>query len=359
MASLTSRPGTRWRRCAGALAAVIVFSSPALPARAGEGAVDPPPDNSIVSGRRTLSPGELRAVDVTDLPAGKERLRALAAEGGSAVDLRRRLLRVYDFGNREVVVDAAARLTVHRGLDAAGNVAWEIEPLAQPLPVAARAGYVVPPRSAWVYNSDGAFTDIFKATTCQLFVNCWTRDAWRRDVIWTINAAWNYRCTGRSGQCQYFRIYGQMRAQAITGAKFPYNRAWLEFESNGQWAGSPSDSYEFHQPEVSIAGPHDATITVGFGTTFDVELGEAPLVISGGSSTKYEGSLSVSTEWWHPVSRPAVGSGGVQYCRYAAPWEAVRKVTTRVGIMQNRNAQLGGWHILFGMANKNDKCPSI
>lgn len=339
---------------ASGVALLLVSLTPAAAVAASES--PGPPDASIASGRRQLTAAEVRGFDVTELPAGRAILRELADDPDS-VDVDRRPQRVFIFGERRLVIDAATRLSVWSGLDEAGRHVYELAPLAAPMNMSARAGYAVPPTKAWVYNTDGGFTDIFRAYLCSP-APCGQKDAWKRTVIWTINAAWNYKACSSCTARQYFRIYGHMQAAVITGVSFPYARAWLEFDNNGGWAGSPSD-FEFHKPNEGRAGPNDRDLTIGFGTNIEVRLGEAPFVVGGGTSSKYEGTIRGSSEWWHPVVRAEVASGGVQYCRYAGAWGTVRKIATRVGIEQAVNAKLGGWNILFGMANKTDRCPPV
>lgn len=108
--------------------------------------------------------------------------------------------------------------------------------------------------------------------------------------------------------------------------------------------------------DAVVDGPNTVEITVGFSNSANVSLGIPPLTVGGGTNNSYTGKMSIPTEYWHPVVRSEVSSGGVGYCR-KAEWNGVKKIATRVGIRQNVNATLGGWNILFGMQQSFNGCP--
>ncbi len=301
------------------------------------------PDLRIVAGVRQLSAAQVRARDITETSAGRAALRA-ASE--ASIDVWRRPHRVFDFGDQQVIIDAKSPIAVSAGRNAAGATVHSVVPRAQPIGLAAGAGYVVPPDSAWVYNSDGAFIT--------------TVGTWKQSVFWTITAAWNYKACGTCTAYQYFRIYGKMQAATLTGAKPDegFRRAWIEFDNYGGWGGSPA-AFEVAEPEESYSGTDGITLSVGFGQSFNYGLGVPPVSVGGQSNVTYGGSMTKHNENWHPVVRAELGSGGVQWCRYDLPeFTGSKVIATRVGIRQAVNATLGGWSILKGMEDFTSRCPS-
>jgi hypothetical protein len=291
-------------------------------------------DTVIASSRHQLSTADVLGADITDTALGQDQLAALAQDG-----LVQRPRRAFSFGNQIIIVDAATPLTVFSGLNASGDTVHEILPLARPALVSPRAGFVVPPDSAWVYNRDGDWTDIVRV--CDGFGNnC--QNSWKRQGFWIIDAAWN------QGSYQYFRIYGRQTSSTITDTNYPWARTWLEFDNNGQWGGSPNE-FEIPLPEEDYHSSTGATISIGFKTGITFQLGKAPVTVGGSYDTSYVGTISQFYEYWHPIVRAEIARGGVQYCRYDNNYKMTRKVTARVGIRQNEDAQLGGWYILRGM----------
>jgi len=318
------------------VAAVPVGAAPA------EGHVD----LQIVTGARDLAAEEIRAADVTDTGKGA-RLIEDASEGADGVAISRRPHRAFSFGRQQIVVDAATQLRVITGLNESGERVYEILPLARPTPYSPRAGYLAPPESAWVFNVDGSFTDYVKK--CDFFGNNCV-NGWKRQGFWTIMVAWD------QGAYQYWRMYGKMTAATLTGVDFPWARTWLEFDNNGSWGGSPSE-FEFPQPETDYNGKDGETMTIGFKAGINFELGKAPLKVGGSLDTSFTGTMTIYDEYWHPVNRDEIASGGVQFCRYAGRANMTRKVSTRVALQQNENAQLGGWYIYRGQQKQTDACP--
>ncbi len=293
-------------------------------------------DLVIVSEARQLAAADVRASDVTDSPVGLSVLESFA----DSLDVNARPYRVYVFGEQQTVVDAATSLSVFTGRNAFGEQVYEVVPFARPTTFSARAGYAVPPTSAWVYNTDGSFGN--------------TYNNWKRTGFYTIMAAWNWKPCSTCTAHQYFRMYAQMQAATLTGQDSPWRRAWIELDNNGSWGGSPHE-FELGEPEETVNGPQSIEITVGFGSNLNVTLGAAPLTAGGGTNTSYSGKMSIPTETWQPVIRTEIASGGVNYCR-VDEWNGVKKVATRVGIRQAVNAQLGGWNILFGMQRSYNGC---
>lgn len=325
------------------VAAVVVAGLPAGAARAGEEVGSA--DMTIVGGARRLTSAEVRSFDITDTDRGRAILRATDDEPGS-LDVDRRPHRVFAFDDQVLVIDAKSPMTVTEGLNNAGNRVYDVVPQARPVSIAAGPGYAVPPAGAWVYNTDGGFT--------------YTVGTWKRMVFWTINLAFNWKPCGACQPHQYWRIYGKMQASVLSGSSSSqgYKRAWLEFDNNAAWGGSPWE-FEVPQPEESHAGEANQTITVGFTDNADFELGIPPFKVGGGVETTYLGSMTRSTENWHPVVRSELASGGVQWCRYeSGEYGGAKVVTTRVGLRQAVGAQLGGWNILHGMQDFTSSCPS-
>lgn len=155
-------------------------------------------------------------------------------------------------------------------------------------------------------------------------------------------------------------FYGKLLAQVLSGSapNEGFRRAWIEFDNQGNWGGSPNE-FEPPLPEESIVGPANVTNTFGFGASFDVNIGVAPRTVGGGLSADFGGSMSKSKENWHPVVRGEIASGGVQWCYYDIFQEfgGSKSIAARVGIRQAINAQLGGWNILKGMQDSSGSCP--
>jgi hypothetical protein len=319
----------------GVLAASLVF--PGTVAATDSSA----PDTSIVSAGRQLTPAEVRGFDITDSKAGAKAL----ADAADSLDINRRPYRAFDFAGQQVVIDAKTPITVAVGLNAAGDKVYEVAPTAVPIGLAAQPGYAVPPASAWSYNTDGGFTTIL--------------GTWKQTVFWIIDVAWNWKPCGSCTAHQYFRIYGKMQAAVLTGSNPDegYRRAWIEFDNNGAWGGSP---YEFELPEPTEAhrGTDGITRTFGFGNNYDISFNVAPVTLGGGSNYTYGGSVTRYIEYWWPVVRSEIASGGVQYCRYdQKEFLGPKVIATQVGIRQAINAQLGGWNILKGMEQSTSRCP--
>ncbi len=322
-----------------ALATAVVVA--ALPGAVRGGEEFDAGDITIVAGAKRLSPAEVRAADITDTDRGRSVLRE-----ETTLDVNRRPHRVFAFGGQTLVIDAKSTMTVTGGLTGAGERVFDIVPQARPVSLAAEPGYAVPPVGAWVYNTDGGFTH--------------TVGTWKRMVFWTINLAFNWKACGACQPHQYWRIYGKMQASVLSGSlsNQGYKRAWLEFDNNGAWGGSPWE-FEVPQPEESHPGAANQTVTVGFTDNADFELGIPPFKFGGGVETTYLGSMTRSTENWHPVVRSELASGGVQWCRYeSAEFGGAKVIATRLGLRQAVGAQLGGWNILHGMQDFTTSCPS-
>lgn len=113
---------------------------------------------------------------------------------------------MYAFGDQEVIIDATTPVAVwvgrNRNDETVDETVYEIVPSALPAPLAAQAGYVIPPSASWKYNNDGDL---------QQSVGTWYREMW-----WTMTKANDYKCVGCSTAYDYWRVYGKMRAATVT-----------------------------------------------------------------------------------------------------------------------------------------------
>jgi hypothetical protein len=301
-------------------------------------------DRSIASSARDLTAGEIRSHDVTSSDRGQ---RALARAGSKAggLDVNSRSYRVYVFGDAEYVVTADTPLRVRVGRDAARQVVYDVTPYAKPAGVAAHAGWAIPPSSAWRYNNDSSFSE--------------TVGTWQRTIWWTMTKANDWKACSTCTAYDYWRLHGKERAAALTGSSSNegFKRAWLEFDRGSGW--STVASFESDRPEESYGGVANQTTTVGFGSSFGINIGVPPLTGSGSVETSYGGSMTKSSENWHPVIRSEIGSGGVQWCRYeSAEFTGTKVVATRVGVRISSSGTNGGWGILRGQQDTTSNCPS-
>lgn len=326
---------------AGLVAIVLIGVTPAAghtASRNGE-----PPDLTIVSDSRMLTPEEVRDHDVSGTAAGVAIERRSREQGSGDID--RRVTTKYRFGEQDLVVSAGTPLDVWVGRNADGKEVYEIAPVAEGASTAPNAGYSVPPNSAWQYSKDG-YLDYAVGT-------------WYREIWWTITKANDWKACSTCSAYDYWRIHGKLRAAAVTGAKSHegFKRAWLEFQRKSDW---PSvNSFESDRPEESVAGVANQTTTVGFGTTYGVNIGAPPLTVSGSTNSTYGGSMTKSTENWHPVIRTTIGNGGVQWCRYeSAEFTGTKVVSTRTGVRIGATATRGNWNILHGQQDVTTSCPS-
>lgn len=329
----------------GTAAAGVAVALVPVPAAAGsdDPGPDTRPDLPIVTNARVLAMAEVRAGDITETATGQQ---ALARAADRGIDTDARGFRVYRFGEHTVTATADTVLLVRTGLDETGQTVYEVGAVAQPAEVTGQAGMVSPPKAAWRYNNDGTIVDD---------VGTWTRDIW-----WTLNKANDWKSCPTCTEHDYWRVHGKLRAGVLSGSgKYEgYKRAWLEFNrANSGW---PSTVVEFEtaQPSDSFKGPNDGTETWGFGQTWGFNMGVPPLTASMTWSESYGGSMSSSSENWHPVQRAEVSSGGVQYCRFTeAEYLGTRSIATRLSARIGKSASMGGWGILWGMNDENNACP--
>lgn len=326
-------------------AASLLIMSLVAPGAAAAGEGQESPDLTIVSAARQLSTDEVRTHDITDTDAGAEAIQA-ASEDGS-INVNRRPYRVFDFEGQRVVIDAKTPVTATVGLNDAGEVVYDVVPFAKPVPAGARPGYAIPPSSAWTYNTDGSSVTFL--------------GTWKQSMFYTMTVAWGYKTCSSCTAYTYWRMSGKLIAAVLTGSNPDqgFRKAWIEFDNNGGWGGSPVE-FEPPTPEESYAGVTNQTKSWGYGSSFNVNLGIAPLTAGGSANNTYGGSMSSSSENWHPVVRTEVGSGGTMWCYYNffSEFGGTKAIATRVGLRQNLNAALGGWYILKGMRDDNYNCPN-
>lgn len=326
-------------------AATLLIMSLVAPSVAAADESQPAPDLTIVSSARELSTEEVRGHDITDTDAGANAL-STASEDGS-IDVNRRPYRAFDFAGQLVIIDAKTPLVVREGRNQAGEHVYDVIPFAKPVGVAARPGYAIPPSSAWSYNTDGSSVTYL--------------GTWKQTYFYTITVAWNYKTCSTCTAYTYWRMSGKFIAAVLTGSNPDegFRKAWIEFDNNGGWGGSPVE-FEPPTPEESYAGVNNQTKTWGYGSTFNVNLGIPPLTAGGSANNTYGGSMSSSSENWHPVVRSEVASGGVMWCYYNffSEFGGTKAIAARVGLRQAVNAALGGWYILKGMRDDNYNCPN-
>lgn len=307
-------------------------------AESRSGAFDP----NIVTARRALSPVEVRSHEIT----GSAAASAALTRAESAGDLGpTEGLRIYRFGEQEVMSPSHVHFTAFEGRTAAGSLVYEFAIHAEPRSEPAMAGFAVPPKKKWRYNNDGSFIE--------------TVGSWHRRIWWTITKADNWRACRTCARHDYFRIHGKLRASSLEDAEpyEGYKRAWIEFNRG---SGSAVRSFEADRPTESIAGSPNQTRTVGFGASFNVNLGYGPVSVGGGINKSYGGSLTRATENWHPIIRSEIGSGGVQWCRYQqAEFTGTKTISTRLSYRTGaRAANPPGWAILTGQQDETSDCPT-
>lgn len=260
-------------------------------------------------------------------------------------------MRAFKFGETKVVVSAAVKLNVVKTFDNHGDVLYEVFPIAQGVKFSGAAGFVVPPNSEFAYHSEDQITSVL--------------GTWIRKIWWTMQKANNYSCTN-CGTYDYWRIYGRIQGSTETGtsSNFGYKRLWLEFNLDNTTSGY---EYEPVKPVESYAGPGNTTTTIGFGAGVDISLGSAPKMASVGLDASYAGSVTRSTENWHPVIRAESGSGGVQWCYYVGEnwftgddqeFTGTRTLTTRASVRFSSSSSAPIWHIRYGMEDRYTNCPS-
>jgi hypothetical protein len=343
MQTRPSRSRQRGHRLGSAVAVLLAAAGAVVAPGTSAQAAAAAPDLVIVSGAQSLTPAQVRGHDITTTAVGKAALaKERVSAGGLNVD--RRPVRVFQFGDQQWVVPATTAMTVVRGRNKAGKEVFAVAPRAGAAAVIGRAGFVSPPTSAFKYNNDSSF-----ATT----VGTWTRTVW-----WTLVFANNWRACSTCTAYDHWRIYGRMQAAALTGSTSSegFKRAWLEFDRTS----SPSAiEFEPNKPVESYGGNGTQTTTIGFSSGATVTLGAPPVTASATADNSYTGSITKNTENWHPVVRSEAGSGGVQWCRYeSAEFTGTKYITTRVNVRHSSTAGGPSWNILTGQQDFTSSCPS-
>ncbi len=327
--------------------AAVVAAISVVPGVASAETVQEMPDQTMYRVDRALDDAEVAAADITDSVQGLAALLQAADEG---LEIYSSVFRVYVFGEySKYIVPSTTPFTVYTGVNAYGDPVFDLVVHSGPTgDITASAGLAPPPSSQWKYNNDGSFAQ--------------TVGSWYRVIWWTLTFADNYRTCSTCTAYDFWRVHGKMRASAVTGSTSSegFKRAWLEFRrSSGKWSSVGMASFEADQPEESYAGTANQTTTVGFGTSYSVNLGVPPLTATGGYNTSYGGSMTKSSENWHPVIRTTIGNGGVQWCRYESPeFTGTKIVSTRQSARTNFNSGGGWWDILTGQQDYTSYCPS-
>jgi hypothetical protein len=329
----------RARFAAVSLALALLLSSLPVAAAAPEGIES----SVVVSDLHQLSAAQVQAANITGTERADRLIAGHIEDTGEPAKQASRFA-VYDFGAGTLIVDEATPFRVITGENEYGQDIQDVIVSTGTSGFTASSAYIVPPKEAFAWYMDNTFTYI---------IECWKRTVW-----WTITKANNY--TGGGGTWDYYRLYGKMQASTLTscGADDGYRRAWIEFDRNAGW--SPVTEFETPKPEQSYGGGGTQTLTIGFSSNWNVNLGVPPLTVGGGSQTSYGGSLNnQNLENWHPVQRDEAGSGGVQWCRYTAnEYTGTRVVTTRVPARIGSSGIMNGWDILTGQQGKADNCPT-
>ena len=322
----------------GGLALAAGLAGPATAAPAEAAILDvgtAAPDREIVAGTHAMSSAEVMAGDVTGTA-----LADVALAGTVNISS----MRVYTFGGDTWAIPADTPFTAVTGFNAAGERVYQLIPRAVPLAIAPQAGYAVPSPGAFAYNNSNSFSQ--------------TVGTWKREVWWTITKANDWKACSTCTAFDYYRLYSKMRASSLTGSgpNEGFKRAWIELDHQG---GTSLASFEPDAPEESYAGAANQTISVGFGSTFGINIGAPPLSGSGSINTTYGGTMTQSSENWHPIIRSELGSGGVQWCRYAsAEFTGTKLVSTRSSVRTSSSGSAGSWNFLLGQQDVTSSCPS-
>lgn len=317
----------------------VLPSGAAQAARAGGKQLE---DSRAVKLQHVFSKAEVPQLDVTDSARGRAALARAAKEG---VPTDSEPYTVYAVEDSVVTVPTDTQVAVVRGLTAAGEAKTDIVPSATPVNSPASGGLAVPPKAAWAFNVDGSWIKEIG-------------DNWIRKGIWTITNANNWKTCSTCASHDYYRLYYRVQGgleSASAGVGF--RRLWVELNRGNN--GVSVTHFEEGKPQESYAGSNNVTTTIGFGTSNSISLGYGPITAGGGTSTSYSGSMSSSSENWHPVFRSEVGSGGVQWCRYGADFRGTKLVTTRVADRTGGSVtNPPGWELLDGMAESAANCPA-
>lgn len=299
-----------------------------------------------ISAKRWLSAEELASADISSMQLGSRLINDAQSSEKSVKPLR-----AFSFGDTSVVVSAATKIQVLETKDAAGNLDYEVIPLAHGIAISGSAGYLSPPNTAFKYNNEGQFTSI--------------SGTWIRKVWWLLQNANNYTCSGCTTY-DYWRVFGRIQGSTETGSSSwdGYKRLWIEFDRTSTTAAV---EFEPVVPNESFAGNGNTSTTIGFGASADISLGMAPITAGGGIDYSYSGTIIKSTENWHPVVRAESSSGGVQWCYYVASnwftgdpneFTGTRFLTTRVSVRHAASAPGPTWAILHGMQESYSNCPT-
>ncbi|MDH3298889.1 MAG: hypothetical protein OES24_00100 [Acidimicrobiia bacterium] len=287
------------------------------------------PDREIVTGRRQLAVAEVRAAAVDSRAASNEMGRSM---------------QTFRFGDYEISVSAGSPLEVFVGQAADGSTVYEAVPSTFAAGVPQETGYVTPTDGYYKYNNEGSGTET---------VGTWNRKWW-----WTLNKA-NDFATSSTTKHDYYRTYVQIQGAALTGssANEGYRQLWIELD----WKSSTliPALQEVGMPKESYAGVPNQTTTIGFSTSASIKLGAPPVEGTLGAETDWQGSMTRSTENWHPIIRSEKGSGGVMWCRYeAAEFTGTKYLTARVSTRIGSTASFPGQSILRGQRENYSSCPT-
>lgn len=308
-------------------------------------------DQTMTGAQRLLTAAEITAADITTTEFGQYTLDRIRVTPES-IDLSTGVFRVFLFGDQHLfITDASQPFAVYAGRNAGGQSVYNIATFDNAEPVPSTAGYIVPPKSAFTVKNYGS--------------NSETVGTWQRDWWWEVDKANDYKDCGSCTAYDYYRYYAKVRGgvlqQYAGDPNAGYKRLWIEIDRlNTGWTTTGMVEFESARPVESVAGPNNVSLSVGFGTTYSVNIGIPPIGAGGAISSSYGGTMNLSTEWWHPIIRSELGSGGVQWCRYqSAEFGGTKAIAARTSIRVGKNASYGGYQTLRGMQDYTSNCPSV
>ncbi|NYI99596.1 hypothetical protein HNR19_000295 [Nocardioides thalensis] len=319
---------------------LIMSAAPAHAEEDPENPIEEVLDDILVIVTRVLSAAEVLALDVTDSLLGQE---ALAEAAASGMDVYSVPHSVYEYDGATLVAPTGAEVRAFDGENAAGETVSTLAVVAAEGAEPTDPGLAVPPKSAFGYNNSGNWQ--------------YTTDDWIRKGWWNITTA-RWRPNTSSAWKRYTRFTNKTNGGLLDTSGSGFRRLWAEVDRTS--SGSYSE-FEPPTPASGIAGAADTTTTIGYSAGVSITLGAPPIAVSGSADTSYTGSVTSSTQWWHPVNRAEVGSGGVQWCHYPSSGyqQANKVIAGRVSLSRADNATAPGWTILHGMSASNSNCPDV
>jgi hypothetical protein len=308
-------------------------------------------DQAMIGAQHLLPAARIAAADITATDFGQYTLNRIRLTPES-IDLNSGVFRVFLFGNQHIfITEASNPFSVYVGQNAGGQPVYNVATFDNVEAVPSSSGYIVPPKSAFNVKNSGS--------------NSETVGTWQRDWWWEVDKANDYKDCPSCTAYDYYRYYAKVRGGVLQehagDPNAGYKRLWIEIDRlNTGWTTTGMVEFESAEPEESVAGPNNVDVTVGFGTTYSVNIGVGPIGAGAASSSSYGGTMHLSTEWWHPIIRSELGSGGVQWCRYqSAEFGGTKSIAARTSIRVGATASYGGYQTLRGMQDFTSSCPAV